>query len=196
MAPDKTTTREYWRSVRRDLAARPEDPDIAAASREHLLATLVVHLASEAAQGRSVVALYSGVGSELDPSPLAQLLPQVGGVPAFPRVRDLWLDFAIGMPRGLEPGHRDIPEPIGPPVQAHAIAAIIVPGIAFTAAGHRLGQGGGHYDRTLGQLRRSASPPLFIGLCRQGQVAAELPVEEHDQAVDGLVTEAGFAPVR
>ncbi len=62
----------------------------------------------------------------------------------------------------------------------------LVPGLAFTDSGHRLGMGGGYYDRFLTQ------PPdtVAIGLCYNWQIIDHLPAETHDQPVNKLVTDA------
>jgi 5-formyltetrahydrofolate cyclo-ligase len=65
---------------------------------------------------------------------------------------------------------------------------VIVPGLAFTAAGDRLGQGGGWYDRFLATVR---SDCVSIGVCFDGQLVDALPVEAHDITVDHVVTERG-----
>ncbi|XHR28879.1 MAG: 5-formyltetrahydrofolate cyclo-ligase [Chthoniobacteraceae bacterium] len=73
----------------------------------------------------------------------------------------------------MEPPHRD--EHI---VQPEKIDLLIVPGVAFTANGHRMGRGKGFYDRYL------ASPGLrakAFGVCFSEQLVARLPVEEHDR---------------
>lgn len=58
---------------------------------------------------------------------------------------------------------------------------ILVPGIAFTRKGHRLGRGRGFYDRTLATLPRNI---LRVGLCFAPQIVESLPVDTHDQMVD------------
>lgn len=61
----------------------------------------------------------------------------------------------------------------------------IVPGLAFTQTGQRLGMGGGHYDRYLAD-----HPDTFpIGLCYDWQILDELPSEPHDHPMQMLVTE-------
>jgi 5-formyltetrahydrofolate cyclo-ligase len=65
---------------------------------------------------------------------------------------------------------------------------VIVPGLAFTAAGDRLGQGGGWYDRFLSAVRPDC---VSIGVCFAEQVVAALPVEVHDVTVDHVVTDRG-----
>lgn len=63
---------------------------------------------------------------------------------------------------------------------------VVVPGLAFTATGERLGQGGGWYDRFL-----AASTATSIGVCFAEQVVEVLPVESHDVTMDHVVTDRG-----
>jgi len=65
---------------------------------------------------------------------------------------------------------------------------VVVPGLAFTAAGDRLGQGGGWYDRYLAQVRADCAA---IGVCFAEQIADTLPVEAHDITMDHVVTDLG-----
>jgi 5-formyltetrahydrofolate cyclo-ligase len=65
---------------------------------------------------------------------------------------------------------------------------VIVPGLAFTASGHRLGQGGGWYDRFLAQTRVDC---IAIGVGFDLQIVDELPIEAHDVQLDRVVTESG-----
>lgn len=63
---------------------------------------------------------------------------------------------------------------------------VVVPGLAFTPAGDRLGQGGGHYDRFLTLLRPGC---VTIGVCFFEQLVAAVPAEPHDRRVDRVVTD-------
>ena len=72
------------------------------------------------------------------------------------------------------------------PDDSSVIDVVLVPGLAFTAAGDRLGQGGGWFDRLLGDVRPDC---LIVGVCFDVQVVTELPVEAHDVPVDLVVTE-------
>ena len=65
---------------------------------------------------------------------------------------------------------------------------VVVPGLAFTAAGQRLGQGGGWYDRYLAEIRDDC---LTVGVCFREQLLAEVPTEAHDVTVDVVVTDEG-----
>ena len=65
---------------------------------------------------------------------------------------------------------------------------VIVPGLAFTPGGQRLGQGGGWYDRFLAGVRDDC---VTIGVCFDEQLLAEVPTEAHDVLVDLVVTDRG-----
>lgn len=86
----------------------------------------------------------------------------------------------------LAPGYRGIPEPRAPrPVDPATADVIVVPGVAFDPAGGRLGYGGGFYDALL----RSVRGVPRVGICFETQVVDRVPMEEHDERVDVLVTE-------
>lgn len=70
---------------------------------------------------------------------------------------------------------------------------IIVPGVAFTRGGQRLGYGGGFYDRFFSTLKNR---PLLVGVCFEMQIVSGIPIEPHDVQVDYLVTESGAFPCR
>ncbi len=72
---------------------------------------------------------------------------------------------------------------------------VIVPLVAFDRRGGRLGYGGGFYDRTLERLRARRAT-LAIGFAFAGQEQATLPLEETDQPLDLIVTEAGIITPR
>lgn len=61
---------------------------------------------------------------------------------------------------------------------------ILVPGLAFDKKGNRMGYGKGFYDRLLKQTKA-----LRIGLAFKEQIVDELPVEDHDEAVDLVITD-------
>lgn len=84
----------------------------------------------------------------------------------------------------LSPGAYGIPEPAesAPLVSPAAVDVALVPGLAFTTAGHRLGQGGGYYDRLLPTLGG-----VSWGVCFSQQIEEEVPHETHDRPVDRVV---------
>jgi 5-formyltetrahydrofolate cyclo-ligase len=81
----------------------------------------------------------------------------------------------------LEPDARNCPV-----VAPNEIELLLIPGLAFTVDGKRLGRGGGHYDRF---LERAQPRAVKIGVCFHAQLVAEMPVEIHDREVDRVITE-------
>lgn len=77
--------------------------------------------------------------------------------------------------------------PDSPAVAATSLDLILVSGLAFDAAGHRLGRGAGFYDRYLQPLRRDVS----IAVAWQAQSVAAVPTEAHDVPMSLIVTEEG-----
>lgn len=96
--------------------------------------------------------------------------------------------------KDLEKGRFGILEPRAelPLLKSEAADVIIVPGVAFTKKGERLGQGGGFYDRLLETLPKSAARVALVLEC---QLVSALPMETHDQSVNWLVEEAGLREV-
>ena len=78
-------------------------------------------------------------------------------------------------------GYAGIPEPVADePVADDKTALVLMPGLAFDPQGHRIGYGGGFYDRFLEQ--EPAHPTL--ALCYEFQMLSHLETEEHDIPVD------------
>jgi 5-formyltetrahydrofolate cyclo-ligase len=80
----------------------------------------------------------------------------------------------------LEPS-RGLPE-----IDPAAIDLVLVPGVAFTPGGARLGRGGGHYDRFLARLSPQA---MKLGIAFSVQLLPALPTEAHDLSVDQVITD-------
>lgn len=80
------------------------------------------------------------------------------------------------------------PDPARAPV-VETVDLVLVPGLAFSRDGTRLGRGRGHYDRFLAALPAQA---LRCGVCFECQVSDALPAEPHDVAMHLLLTEQGL----
>lgn len=108
---------------------------------------------------------------------------------AVPRVEGDAMRFFRYDPAVMRRGAFGITEPGTEAVACDpaALDLIIVPGVAFTAAGQRMGRGRGYYDRYLAQPGLHA---VKIGVGYAYQLVGELPVEPHDVAMDGVVTDA------
>ena len=74
-----------------------------------------------------------------------------------------------------------------PPVDPQSVDVVIVPGLAFTPGGDRLGQGGGWYDRFLVRVRPDC---VTIGVGFESQLVATLPTEPHDVVLTMVASEA------
>jgi 5-formyltetrahydrofolate cyclo-ligase len=105
------------------------------------------------------------------------------------------LRFAPWRP-GLEiaTNRHGIPEPVCAPgdiVEADAVDVVLVPLLGFDRRGHRLGFGGGYYDRTFAFLRDSARParPVLIGIGYAGQEVAGIEPQAWDVPLDYIATE-------
>jgi 5-formyltetrahydrofolate cyclo-ligase len=85
--------------------------------------------------------------------------------------------------------HVVMPEDDPPPDPA-TVDAVVVPGLAFTAAGDRLGQGGGWYDRFLVGVRDDCAT---VGVGFEPQLVALLPTAPHDVRMDVVATDAGVS---
>ncbi|MGI3169241.1 5-formyltetrahydrofolate cyclo-ligase [Pseudooceanicola sp. C21-150M6] len=141
------------------------------------------------------VAGYMPIRSEIDPLPAMAEAAAHGevGVPVIvgegqPLVFALW-----------EPEVPMVEGPFGAQVPAALVPMVpqilIVPLVAFSRAGGRLGYGGGYYDRTLEKLR-AEGPVLAMGFAYAAQEAEELPLEATDQRLDMIVTERGVIEPR
>lgn len=135
-----------------------------------------------------VVSGYMPIRTEIDPRPAMSLLAADGPVvvpvipgPAMPLLFRRWI-----------PGGNLISGPFGALVPETGEdlepAALIVPLVAFHRSGHRLGYGGGFYDRTLARLRRRGKV-FAVGFAYSGQEAEGFPVEATDEPLDAIVTE-------
>jgi len=76
---------------------------------------------------------------------------------------------------------------IGRTVAAQELDLVVVPGVAFDRQGGRLGNGAGYYDRLLARVRKDC---VLIGVAFEAQVLPEIAMDEHDIAMDFLITEA------
>jgi 5-formyltetrahydrofolate cyclo-ligase len=183
---DKLDLRRRMRAERIHLAR--EIPDAAERVVAQLPANRLPAFASFAG--------YHALGAELNPSPLIRHLAAMGAFFALPVCEgpDLPLLFRMWDARD-----RLVPDALGvpsPPPWAQMVHPdlVIAPVLAFDRKGGRLGQGGGHYDRTLQALR--ASKKVFVlGLAFSGQELPEVPSEPHDQRLDAILTETGYIAV-
>ena len=133
-----------------------------------------------------VIALYHSIGSEAPTAKLTEYLFELEKIICFPIVQgNTYLEFRIvSNVELLEKGFQDIPEPNQDNPTAKP-DLIIAPMIAFDRSLIRLGQGGGHYDRTFDKYPDAKR----IGMAWSVQEAADIPVEAHDVPLQMIITE-------
>lgn len=168
---------------RRPLLALGED---ARATAEHLLATPEVRRAA-------TVAAYVSIGGEPGTSFLLDALAAAGKRVLLPRLLpDGDLDWGTWRGEGsVTPARMGLLEPVDSlGVDAVATAdVVLVPGLAVSPTGMRLGRGGGSYDRALARV------PVGTWTCvllADDEVGLDVPAEPHDRAVLAAATPSGI----
>jgi 5-formyltetrahydrofolate cyclo-ligase len=172
--------------------ARARRAALAAALPDHA-ARLAAHAEALKVPPGAAVGGYAALPGEADPAALLEQLARRGAALALPRVvaKDLPLAFHIWRPRQeLVPGAHGIPEP-DPSWPLVTPAIVLVPLLAFDAAGRRLGYGGGYYDRTLAALR-AGHTIAAVGVAYAGQEVENLPNDAFDEPLDMILTETGL----
>lgn len=161
------------------LGAFDRKPEASSRIREHLFSSKIW-------QSAQVVYGFSPIPTEPDWS--GDELPKDRAF-AFPRVDGEEMDFFLA--GDFSVGKFGLREPLGSQL-APPPDLVLVPGLAFSAAGARLGRGGGFYDRW---LARHPSV-ITVGVCFACQLVEHLPDEAHDLQVQCVLTELGFSRPR
>ncbi|MGE4650420.1 MAG: 5-formyltetrahydrofolate cyclo-ligase [Myxococcota bacterium] len=138
------------------------------------------------------VALYAAQSHEMPTRPLFDALRERGRILLFPRCDARGLFFAgVEAWEELEPGRYGIPAPPAhaPVTRLGPRDAVLVPGLAFDAAGHRLGRGAGWYDQG---LPAGDAAPCLVGATYASRLLASVPHGSRDRDMDAIVTERGL----
>lgn len=176
---DKKSLRSFYKKIRSEITDRVSKENQAA---ERILGLDII-------KNADYVLNYCQVGSELSTTLITEKLLETGIHVAFPKCRDngIMTFHTVNSLNELNIGKFGIPEPEGVSVQPDFThkTVCIVPGLAFTENGERLGYGGGFYDRFL-----SANSQIFsVALTFEQLIASELPVMSHDVRVNAIITE-------
>ncbi|MDZ4405612.1 5-formyltetrahydrofolate cyclo-ligase [Prosthecobacter sp.] len=183
---DKPTLRQHMRERLRAL-----DPAfIASASQQ--ISDNILHLAAAWPSG-TTIALFGGLKNE--PDILPHLLPALNAQGV--RLCFFQIEASELQPRqvrsldDLQRGQMNVwePKPHCPRIEIDALDIILVPGLAFTRDGLRLGRGGGYYDRL---LANPACRAQRIAIAFDLQIVDSIPVEPHDQRVHQIITESSL----
>lgn len=173
---DKTLLRRVVRTAVKEM---PEEEK--RLSSQNICRSVKAHLA---VCGARVVALFSSLPDEPSIAPLIEELSK-NILVVLPRVEGDIMQFYCYNNGSVSPGSFGIMEPEGTElIEPWEIDAMVVPGVAFTADGARMGRGKGFYDKYLSQEGFRA---LKIGVCYPVQLVESLPVEEHDVRMDVVI---------
>ena len=149
------------------------------------------HLSSVLAGYRGVpLAGYAQMRTEIDPTPAMEEASAHGAV-CLPVIEGAGKPLRF---RAWAPDCRMVADEFGAAIPETGDwitpEILIVPLVAFSRSGGRLGYGGGFYDRTL-EMLRAVKPTLAIGFAYAAQEQPDLPLESTDQPLDLIVTEKG-----
>lgn len=163
----------------RRRALTPEERTVASENICAKLAALNLH---------SPIAVYLASPQEIDLSPFIRKMLESGAKVVAPRWNGETYELAVL--KGLDDAHlRQGPMGILEPVEAEIVSPKevgiwLVPGLAFTQNGKRLGYGGGWYDRLLVEAPKDS---LRLGIAHAFQVVGDLPSEPHDIWLMGVI---------
>ncbi len=135
-----------------------------------------------------IVFAYLPIKAEVNLQPLiAGSLNTAWAIPRIVRTPERRLAFHAYLPDRLIPHRYGMlePDPALPEIEPDLADLILVPGLAVTRSGYRLGYGGGYYDHLLETPRRAVT----LGVCYQVQLLNEIPHDLRDIPVGNLVTE-------
>lgn len=140
----------------------------------------------------TIISGFFPIRSEIDPRPLMDAFRQKGARLCLPIVQDKTTIVFRELVRGAELidtgfGTR------GPGPEAAVLdpEILIMPLSVFDANGGRIGYGAGHYDRAIARLIEKGQQPKLFGFAFSSQQASEVPVEDHDQPLQAIITELG-----
>jgi 5-formyltetrahydrofolate cyclo-ligase len=188
-SPPVPTLHEAKQSLReRVLALRDAIPPAVRVAASQAIAARVEALPAFIA-ARTVL-LTLPFRSEWDTWPLAHRIAASHRRLVVPRVDRATRMLALHHVEDLlevVPGYLGIPEPRPdcPAIDPADVDFVLIPGVAFDAAGRRLGYGGGYYDRLLPLMRPDVAE---VGAAFDEQIVAAVPVAAHDRRVGTVVT--------
>ena len=153
--------------------------------------------------------VYLPFENEIDPTPLTELALLQGLQVAAPRIieENLIFNQIINAKGPFINGAYGIQEPDTNAAQLYPLhetftvkellpLVVLVPGLAFSRDGSRLGRGKGYYDRFLSRLLTTYADKReeirLIGVCHDFQILPSVYTESHDIPVDCLLTSSGI----
>lgn len=148
-------------------------------------------VSTEQFQGASTVMMFLSLPHEVDTSEAILHAWQLGKAVAVPKIswqqRHMIPVQINSLETGLSTGAHGLRSPVGGlPVPFGEIDLVVAPGLGFDKKGNRLGRGGSYYDRFFANEELNAAR---CGLGFAEQLLDSIPVTEHDEPVEILVTD-------
>ena len=142
-------------------------------------------LKSEAYRNARTIYGYLPYNQEVRTTPMLAQALKDGKKVAVPKVYGNEMKFIyLSDLNQVEKGYSGIPEPIADgPIGDDETALVLMPGMAFDPQGHRIGYGGGFYDKFLAEEPNHPT----LALCYDFQMLPKLETEEHDIPVDFVI---------
>ena len=169
-------------------------------------------LSSDVYKKASFILSYMAMDSEIDPLEIILralsdnkkvALPKI--VPHTSDMSFYCIDNNIQLDEQLNSGMWGIREPLGDDKKLYTVRAseegtvvVIVPGVAFTKEGARLGHGRGYYDKYSALLKENATQSnrvILVGMCLEEQIVPSVPTDEFDIKMDYLLTASSLSKV-
>ncbi|MES1190237.1 MAG: 5-formyltetrahydrofolate cyclo-ligase [Steroidobacter sp.] len=146
------------------------------------------------------IAVYLATSEELDLQPLIELAWRNGCrifIPHITHTRRRRMAFHAYHANTKLVTHRwgiKQPATLSAPVATRTLDAVLLPTVGFDHAGHRLGMGGGFYDRHFTNLHHTRlRKPVLIGVAYACQEVPAIEAQPHDIQLDAILTERTFS---
>lgn len=177
-AKDKATMRKEFSTLRKNAKSTEKD---------RLIVKRI--LSDERILNADIILMYASFGSEVDTWEIAENLLKCEKTLAFPLCHEkgIMTFHIVSSLTQLTEGNYGIrePKPSLPCPDITSDSVCIVPGLAFTVSGGRLGYGGGFYDRFISEHQEIYTIALTYEVC----ITNSLPIMQHDIKVKAIASE-------
>lgn len=187
---DISTQKQQARASIAERMAKMDAGDKAAESR-----SICRRIREELPGERLLICGYHPMATEVDVLPLLKELINEGHTIALPHKEGRAFAFRIIKSfDDLTAGPFGVPEPHDddPMAEMDKIDLILLPGRGFDQFGNRLGRGNGGFDIFLSALRKVNDRAQAWGVCFDCQMLRSVPMDQHDEKVDAIVTTRGI----
>jgi 5-formyltetrahydrofolate cyclo-ligase len=183
---DKSNLRKHFSKLRSNITPH-EQKKAAELAADNFLSKITPTI-----KYNDIISAYHPIGDEISPLPILGDLYKRGFATALPLIPNKNSPLIF---RAWCDGNELCEHPVFKIKEPHANALellptiMIVPLLAFDLSGHRLGYGGGFFDRTIDKLKQQGHELTTIGLAYSCLQTDSLPIDKHDHQLDYVVTD-------